>query len=99
MDAFSFPFRFAAGHAVMVDDASEAYQAQLIAAAIQTQKFELKITPDFGSSDIEFRGFDEANFVRTVSNFIPTCRIDEIEQVIGRDEKVAISVKFIVIEG
>lgn len=97
MDALSFPFRFANGHAVVDDDASERFQAQLIASAIQTRKFELPITPDFGSSDIEFSGFNEADFIRTVSNFIPTCRIDDVEKEISQSEIVTVTVKFSVI--
>ena len=94
MDALSFPFRFISNKAVVISDVSEEYNAQLIASAIMTRKTELPISGDFGSTDPEFSYFDQADLIRTVNNYIQTCRIDQIEQSYLQDETLSIKVKF-----
>lgn len=94
MDALAFPFRFVAQRAVRVDDASERFAAQLIAAAVQTKLGELPITVDFGSSDSTFMAFDEGNLLRTIANYTDNIVIDDIKRTVNADHTIAVTVEF-----
>lgn len=94
MDALAFPFRFVAQRAVRVDDASELFAAQMIAAAIQTKLGELPITVDFGSNDSAFISFDEGNLLRTIANYTDNIIIDDIKRNINADQTISVTVEF-----
>lgn len=99
MDALAFPFRFVAQRAVRVDDASEYFAAQMIAAAVRTQLGELPITVDFGSKDSAFSSFDEGNLLRTISQYTDNIIIDSISKKIKPNQTVSVEIEFSLSEG
>lgn len=98
MDAFAYPFRFSGGRAVRVDNASEQYAAQRIAALIQTHYDELPLSPTFGSLDQEFSQFYPSALIQAASNFMPKVRIDDVAEQIAPDGRVQIAVSFTLLE-
>lgn len=93
MDSFAHPFRFSAGKVVKVDDQTDAFAAQMIAAALKTQPGELTITEDFGCQSAEFLSIDTAGLVYSMSTYHPTITIDAINEEILDDER-RVSVEF-----
>lgn len=98
MDAFSFPFRFVNQKAARLDSSSEEYLAQLIGSAIQTHPGELPLLLDFGINEPEFSTFDSDGLLNTVSSYIPSVSIDNIEQIVNADQTISISVQFSIVE-
>lgn len=94
MDAFAHPFRFSGGRVVRVDNASEQYAAQRLAALIQTHYNELPLTPTFGSIDQEFSRFYAAALIQGAANFMPNIRIDDINEVVDPDGRFQVVVSF-----
>jgi phage baseplate assembly protein W len=87
MDSFAHPFRFSAGNVVKIDDQTDAFAAQVIAAALKTQPGELVITDDFGCESAEFMAIDGAGLVYSISRYHPTITIDSITEEIFDDER------------
>lgn len=85
MDSFSYPFRFAGGKVVKVDDQTDQYAAQIVAAAIKTAPGELPITSDFGSKAAEFSSLDTTGLLYSVSTYHPTITIDSIVEDVAED--------------
>lgn len=98
VDGFGFPFRFVNQKAVRLDTSSEAYKAQLLASAVNTQVGELPLTPDFGSRIAPFSGLDMGDFLATVSTYIQSVGIKNITQKINSDQSVSLSIQFVINE-
>jgi hypothetical protein len=94
MESLAFPFRFSGGRAARVDDASDEFAAQHIAAAVLTRRQELPITPLFGSTDPEFLSFDTASFLLTATNYFPGISIDDLTQTVTGDERVSVTIQY-----
>lgn len=90
----AFPFRFARGRAVRVDDQSEAYAAQKIASIAQTRRGELPLTPTFGTEAPEFKGFDSAGLLLSASTFFPDLQIGTIRQSVSENGQLSVTVEF-----
>lgn len=99
MDGFSFPFRFVNQRALKISTSSDAYKAQLIAAAIYTQIGELPLTPDFGSRIAAFSSLDMGDFLVTLASYVQDVSITSIEQTMNSDQTVSLSIQYKVNEG
>lgn len=94
MNVWSHPFRFSGGKVAKVDDQSDSYAAQTIAAVIKTGKGELWLNPAYGTDSMEFSATDISGLMYSISAFHPYIRIDGIEQEILPDGSVKIRVEF-----
>jgi len=91
MDSFAHPFRFSGGKVVKVDDQTDAFAAQVIAAALKTEPGELPITDDFGCEAAEFMTIDSSGLIYSMSAYHPTITIDSIrEEVLDSERRVAV---------
>lgn len=91
MDSFAHPFRFSGGKVVKIDDQTDAFAAQMVAAALKTQPGELVITDDFGCQPAEFMVVDSAGLVYSISRYHPTITIDSIsEEEFESERRVAV---------
>lgn len=97
MQAFSFPFRFNRGSAVVLDTADEAYYAQKVASVVSTSKGELPFLPLFGVEDAEFDDFDSAGLVYTCANSFTDVVIKDILLSTTEDGTVLVDVEFDII--
>lgn len=93
MDSFSHPFRFTFGAAPVVDEDSDAFAAQIIAAAVKTAIGELPITTDFGSLPAEFFRLDTAGVVYSLSKYHPRIVINAIGESL-EESKAQILIEF-----
>lgn len=82
MDTFSHPFRFVNGNVSKVDDRSDAFSAQIIAAVIKTATGEMLLTPDFGTRQSEFSSLDRSGLAYSIASYHPLVSIDSISEVI-----------------
>lgn len=98
VDGFAFPFRFASQRVSRLDTNSDAYKAQLIAAAIYTQVGELPLMPDFGSRIGPFSGLDMGDFLSTTATYIQSVSVSNITQTTNQDQTVSLSIQFTVNE-
>jgi hypothetical protein len=94
MDAFSFPFRFSAGRAVTLDDASEQYAAQKVASIISTRTEELSLKPFFGTRDPEFSEFDVSGLYYTAALYFPEIQIGGIRLLNSNSGELLVEVAF-----
>jgi|SRR6478609_3251045 len=94
MDVWAHPFRFNGGKVVKVDEFSDAYAAQTIAATIKTGKGELWLNPAYGTDSIEFAGTDLSGLMYSLSAFHPYIRVEGITQEILADGSIKIRVEF-----
>ena len=94
MDSIAHPFRFSGGHVVVVDDESDAYAAQIIAAVVKTEKGEMPLNPDFGTRQPEFAALDRSGIAYTVAAYHPSINIDSISETIEANGEVKIKIEF-----
>ena len=93
MDSFAHPFRFSGGKVVKVDDQTDQFAAQIVAAAIKTEPGEMPVTTDFGSRAAEFGSIDTTGLLYSLSAYHPGITIDSVSEVVEEDRRV-VSVEF-----
>lgn len=94
MDALAYPFRFSRGRAVRLDDASDEYAAQCIAALIRTRPAEIVVRPSFGVADPTFERFDATRLYFGVANFFPDIAITDVSTELDADGRTRVAVQF-----
>ena len=80
MQAFAHPFRFQGYKIVKVDTESDAYAAQMVAAAVQTGKGELPLNGSFGTDSPEFGAIDYSGLIYTITAFHPEITVTAVTQ-------------------
>ena len=94
MDALAFPFRFSAGRAVTLDDASDQYTAQKVASIVSTRTGELPIKPFFGTREPEFSEFDISGLYYAAALYFPEVQIGEVRQLTDNNGQLLVEIAF-----
>ena len=95
MQSLSHPFRFINGRAPTVDDRTDAFSAQMIAAVVKTGKGELPLNPDYGTRQPEFASLDRSGLAYSVTSYYPLISINKISEVVDKTTgDVQIKVEF-----
>lgn len=88
VQVLSYPFRVddSRGGFSTIDDESDTYKAQQVAAFIRTRRSERSIFPSFGIDDPLFFTFDSGEFYDSFSDFYPSSVISINEISVSKSE-------------